>query len=62
MVHFDDVAVAMVLRVMPVRVPVRRRPLPAFVLMPVMLIVNMKMGVLDRGTPMLEHLQVVTWP
>jgi len=58
MVHFDDVAVAMVLRVM----PVRRRPLPAFVLMPVMLIVNMKMGVLDRGTPMLEHLQVVTWP
>ena len=61
-VHVDDVAVVMALGHMPVRVPVRLRPLPAFVLMPVMLIVDVQMRVLNRRMLMLEHLQVLAWP
>ena len=61
-VHVDDVAVAMALGHVPVRVPVRLRPFPALVLVPVMLIVNVEMGVLNRCMLMLEHLQVLAWP
>ena len=61
MVHVDDVAVAMALGRMPVRMPVRLGALPALVLMPMMLIVHVQMDVLDRHMLMLEHLQVA-WP
>jgi hypothetical protein len=57
MVHDDDVAVAMTLG----RMPVRLWALAALVLMPMMLIVHVQMDVLDRHMLMLEHLQVA-WP
>jgi hypothetical protein len=62
MVDVDDIAVAMALGHMPVRMPVRLGPLPAFVLVPIMLIVHVQMDVLDRRMLMLEHLRVVAWP
>ena len=62
MVHVDDVAVAMALGHVPVWVSVRLGPFPPFVLMPVMLIVDVEMGVLDRRVLMFERLQVLAWP
>jgi hypothetical protein len=47
MVHVDEVAVAMALEHMPVRVPVRLRALPALVLVPVVLVLHVQMRVLD---------------
>ena len=61
-VHVDDVAMAMALGRVPMLVPVRLRPLPAFVLMPVMLIVHVQMDVRDRRMLMLERVQVIAWP
>jgi hypothetical protein len=51
MVHVDDVAVAMALGYVPVRVPVRLRALPTLMLVSVMLIVHVQMRVLDRAMP-----------
>jgi hypothetical protein len=61
MVHVDDVAVAMALGHMPVRVPVRLGPLPALVLMLMVLVMHVQVRVLERPVLMLEHLQVA-WP
>jgi hypothetical protein len=62
MVHVDHIEVTMALRRMPVRVPMRLRALPAFVLMPMMFIVHMQVRVLDWRMLMLEHLRVLAWP
>ncbi len=59
MVHVDDVAVAVALGHVPVRVAMWLVAFPAFVVMPVMLIVHVQMDVLDRRMLMLKRLQVV---
>jgi hypothetical protein len=61
-VQVDDVAVAMALGRMPVRVPVRLGSLPALVLMLVVFVVHVQVRVLERPVLMLEHLRVVAWP
>ena len=58
MVHVDNVAVAMALRQMPVRVPVGLRAFPALMLMLVMLVVCVQVLVLERRMLMLEQLGV----
>ena len=58
MVHVDDVAMAMALRQMPVRVPVGLRAFPALMLMLVMLVMCVQMLVLHRSVLMLEQLRI----
>src|ERR687891_151529 len=58
MVHVDDVAMAMALRQMPVRVPVGLRAFPALMLMLVMLVVCVQMLVPERRMLMLEQLGI----
>jgi hypothetical protein len=57
-VHVDDIAVAMALGHMPVRVPVRLRPFPALMLMAVMLVVRVQVLVLERRMLVLEQLGI----
>lgn len=54
MVQVDDIGVGVPQRCMPVRMAVRLRALPAFVLMLVMLIVRVKMFVVGGRVHMLD--------
>ena len=62
MVHIDDVAVAMVLGHMPVRVSMRLWALPALMLMLVMLVMDVQMLVLHRSVLVLKRLGIARRP
>jgi hypothetical protein len=57
-VQVDHAAVAMALGLMPVRVAVRLRALPALVLVPMMLVVDVQMLVVESRMLMLELLGI----
>ena len=62
MVKVDDKGVLVRHRRMPVWMAMRLRPFPAFVFMPMMLIVDMKVLVLQCLVPVLQLSGVVSWP
>ena len=61
-VFVDDVLVLMLQCLMLMGVPVGLRPLPSFVLMLVVFVMDMKMGVAHRHVAMLEMRRVGRWP